>query len=66
MESYIPENLKISDFLNSLAFLGEYSFLNELLSLLLYFRRQRLIRDRDKIISVLKLLEWLLWKSTFT
>jgi hypothetical protein len=66
MESYIPENPKISDFLSSHMFLGEYGFLNEFLSLLLHFRNHLLIGDRDKVLSVLKLLEWLLWKSTFT
>jgi hypothetical protein len=66
MESYISENLKISDFLSSPMFPGEYGFLNKFLSLLLYFRYHLLIGVMDKIFSVLKLLEWLLWKSAFT
>jgi hypothetical protein len=66
MESYIPENPKISDFLNSSAFPGEYGFLNDSLSLLLHVKHHLLISDKDEIISVLKLLGWLLWKSTFT
>jgi hypothetical protein len=66
MESYISGNLKISDFFSSLMFTGEYSFLNEFYSLLLHFQHQLLSSDRDKVSSVLKLLGWLLWKSTFT
>jgi hypothetical protein len=38
IEFYISENLKILDFLISSAFLGEYGFLNELLSVLLHFK----------------------------
>ena len=66
MESYISENLKISDFLILLMFPSEYGFLNKFLSLLLYFRYHLLISVMDKIFSFLKLLEWLLWKSAFT
>jgi hypothetical protein len=66
MEFYISENLKISYFLNSSIFSGEYDVLNELLSLLLHFKHQLLNSDVDKVSSILKLLEWLLWKSTFT
>jgi hypothetical protein len=66
MESYFSENSKISDFFNSSMFLGEYGFLNGFLSLLLNFRHQLLIGDMHEIISVLKLLGWLLWKSSFT
>jgi hypothetical protein len=66
MESYISENLKFSDFLNSQMFPGEYGFLNKFLSLLLYFKHHLLINEKDEIISVLKLLGWLLWKSSFT
>jgi hypothetical protein len=66
MESYISENLKISYFLNSSAFLGEYGFLNKFLSLLLHFKHHLLVSEKYEIISVLKLLGWLLWKSAFT
>jgi hypothetical protein len=66
MESYISDHLKISDFIYSSTLPGEYCFLKDFLSLLLYFSYYLLISDRDKIISVLKLLEWLLWKSSFT
>jgi hypothetical protein len=52
MEFYISDNLKISDFLSSHMFLGEYGFLNEFLSLLLHFKHHLLISDRDEIISV--------------
>jgi hypothetical protein len=45
---------------------GEYGFLNEFLSLLLHFKHQLLISDREEVSSILKLLEWLLWKATFT
>jgi hypothetical protein len=65
MESYISENLKFSDVRSSQMFLGGYGFLNEFLSLLLHFRRHLLIGGMDEIISVLKLLGWMLWKSTF-
>jgi hypothetical protein len=66
MESYFPENLEISNFFISHMFLGEYGFLNEFLSLLLHFINHVLIGDKDKVLSILKLLEWLLWKSAFT
>jgi hypothetical protein len=66
MESYISENLKFSDFLNSQMFPGGYGFLNKFLSLLLHFKHHLLIGGMDEIISVLKLLGWLLWKSSFT
>jgi hypothetical protein len=65
MESYISNHLKISDFISP-AFTGEYGFLKDFLSLLICFSYYLFISDRDKIISVLKLLEWLLWKSAFT
>jgi hypothetical protein len=66
MESYISENLKISNFLKSSALTGEYGFLNKFLSLLLHFKHHMLINEKDEIISVLKLLGWMLWKSSFT
>lgn len=66
MECYISKNLKILDFLNSSPFRGKYGFVNELLSLLLQFKHQLLISEKDNIILVLKLLGSLLWKSAFT
>jgi hypothetical protein len=66
MESYVSDFLKISDFIISPIFMGEYGFLKEFMSLLLYFCYYSLISGIDEIISVIKLLEWLLWKSAFT
>jgi hypothetical protein len=66
MELYFSESLKVSYFFSSPMFSGEYDFRKEFLLQLLLFRHQRLINDRDKVALVLKLLEWLLWKSTFT
>ena len=66
MESYISDNLKISDFLSLPVFPGKYSFLKKFLSLLLHVKHHLLISDKDDISLVLKLLGWLLWKSTFT
>jgi hypothetical protein len=66
LESYFSHHPKISNFINSPALLGEYCFLKEFLSLLLHFSYYLLVSGKDKIISILKLLEWLLWKSTFT
>ena len=66
MESYISDNLKISDFLSFPVFLGMFGFLKNFLSLLLHVKHHLLISDKDEISSVFKLLGWLLWKSTFT
>jgi hypothetical protein len=66
IECYISENLKASDFLNLSVFPSEFGFVNNFLSFLLHFKRRLLISVNDEIISVLKLLGWLLWKSTFT
>jgi hypothetical protein len=66
MDLYFSEKLKISDFLSLPLFMGEYGFLDELLSLLFHVQLHLLINDKDEIISVLKLLGWLLWKSAFT
>jgi hypothetical protein len=57
MELYISDHPKISNFFNSPTFSGEYSFLKDSLSLLLNFSFYLLISDRDKVFSVLKLLE---------
>jgi hypothetical protein len=62
MEQYLSENPKNLDFLSSQMFPGGYGFLNDFLSLLLNFRHHLLIGNMDEIISVLKLIGWLLWK----
>jgi hypothetical protein len=64
MESYVSDHLKISNY--SLTLPGEYCFLKEFLSLLLHFRHHLLINGIGEIISGLKLLEWFLWKFSFT
>ena len=66
MDVYFSKDLKISDFLSLSLFVGKYSFMNEFYSPFLHFKHQLLSSDRDKVSSVLKLLGWLLWKSTFT
>jgi hypothetical protein len=66
MELYFSENLKISDFLCLPLFMSKYGFMNKFLSLLLHLKHHLLISEKDKIISVLNLLGWLLWKSSFT
>jgi hypothetical protein len=66
MELYFSESLKVSDFFSSPMFSGEYDFRKEFLSLWLHFKLHLLINDKDEISSVLKLLGWLLWKSSFT
>jgi len=66
IESYISENLKVSDFLCLHIFPCKFGFVNDFYSLLSHFKHQLLISQNDEIISVLKLLGWLLWKSAFT
>jgi len=68
LESYFLDFLKIPDFIISQALVGEYDSLKELLSLLLllYFCYYLLINGIDGIILVMKLLEWLMWKFSFT
>jgi hypothetical protein len=66
MELYILDPLKISDFVYSSVFTSEYSFLKVYLSLLISFSYFLLSNDRDKVISVLRLLQWLLWKFVYT
>jgi hypothetical protein len=55
LESYFSDSLKISDFIISLAFAGEYGFLKDFPLMLLYFCHYVLITGKDEIISVLKL-----------
>jgi hypothetical protein len=66
IESYISENMKTSDLLNLSVFLDDFGFVNDFLSLMLHFKHQILISEDDEIISVLKLLGWMLWKFVFT
>jgi hypothetical protein len=66
MELYILDPLKISDFVYSSTFTSEHTFLKIYLSLLMSFSYFLLSSDRDNLISVLSLLQWLLWKSAFT
>jgi hypothetical protein len=65
MDSYVSYFLKISDFINSPTLLGEHCFLESILPLF-YFSYYLLISGRDEIISVSKLLEWFMWKYSFT
>jgi hypothetical protein len=66
LESYVSKFLKISYFIISPTFMGESCFMKDSISLLLYLCHYLLINGMDDIISVNKLLEWLLWKSDFT
>jgi hypothetical protein len=66
METYVSDFLKISNCIISLILMGEYGFLKELMLLLLYFYYYSLTSDIYEIILVIKLLEWVLWKSSFT
>jgi hypothetical protein len=66
IELHFSNALEHADLIFLSACLGEYGFLDEFLSLLLHFKHQLLISDRDEVSSILKLLEWLLWKATFT
>jgi hypothetical protein len=65
-ESYFSDSQKISYFIISPALVGDYGFIKESISPLLYLYDYLLISDIDGIISVLKLFEWLLWKYDFT
>ena len=66
IESYISENLDVSDFFSLHMLSSEFGFVNGFLSFLSHFKHQLLISVNDEIILMLKLLGWLLWKSTFT
>jgi hypothetical protein len=52
LESYFLDSLKVSDFIISPTFVGEYGFLKESISLLLCSCYYLLISSRDEIISV--------------
>lgn len=66
MESYVLDFLKISNFINSPVLRGECDSRKNFLSMLSFFCYFLLSNILDEIISVIKMLEWLLWKSTFT
>ena len=66
IELLISDPVKALDFIHSSISIGEYDFLKGYLLLLIWFIYFLLRSDRDKVITVLKLLKWLLWKSAFT
>jgi hypothetical protein len=66
IELLISNPIKVLDFIHSSISMGEYDFLKAYLLLLICFSYFLLSSDRDKVITVLKLLKWLLWKSAFT
>ena len=65
LQSYLSDSLTFSDFIISPILVGEHDSLKEFQSLLSHFCYSLLISGIDEIISVIKLLEWLLWKTTF-
>jgi hypothetical protein len=66
IELLISNPIKVLDFIHSSISIGEYEFLKVYLLLLICFSYFLLSSDRDKVIMVLKLLKWLLWKYAFT
>jgi hypothetical protein len=66
LDPYILDHPKASDFIYSSIFSGEYGFMSDYLSLVICLCYYLLISNKDKTISILKLLEWILWKSFFT
>jgi hypothetical protein len=52
IESYLSENLKVSNFLRFHIFPVEFGFVKDFYSLLLHFKNQVLISENDEIISV--------------
>jgi hypothetical protein len=66
MESYVSDCLKIPVFIISQVFMGKHVSLKEFLSLFSDLCYSLLISGMDGIPSVMKLLEWLLWKFSFT
>jgi hypothetical protein len=66
LKSYLLDSLKISDFIMSLIFRDEYDLLKKSLWLLFWFHNYMQISSINEVHLVIKLLRWLLWKSTFT
>jgi hypothetical protein len=66
LESYLSNSLKIPEFIISPTLVGEYDSMKEFLWMLLYFYYYLFISGKDGILSIMKLLEWLLWKFAFT
>jgi hypothetical protein len=66
IELLISDPMKVPYFIHSSIYTSEYDFLKAYLLLLICFSYFLLSSDRNKVITVLKLLRWLLWKSTFT
>ena len=65
-ELHFSNSLEHAELIFLSACSGEYGCLDEFLSLLLHFKHQLLISDKDEVSSILKFLEWLLWKAEFT
>ena len=66
LESYLSDSLKTSDFIMSPIVRDEYDLLKKSLWLLFWFHNYMQISSINEVPSVIKLLRWLLWKSTFT
>ena len=66
MESYVSDFLKIPVFITSQVFMGKYVSLKEFISLFSDLCYSILFSGLDGIPSVMKLLECLLWKFSFT
>ena len=66
IESYVSGKMEFLDFLNLSVFPEDFAVVNNFLSLLLHFKHKILISKDDEIISVLKLIGWMLWKFAFT
>ena len=66
IELLISDPMKVLDFIHSSISMGDYEFMKDYLLLLICFSYFLLSSDRDKVIMILKLLKWLLWKSVFT
>jgi len=66
LDSYISDHPKASNFIYSSTRPGEYGFMNDALSMMIYFCYCLLRSNRNMIISALKLLEWLHWKADYT
>ena len=66
LESYLSDSLKTSDFIMSPIVRDEYDLLKKSLWLLFWFHNYMQISSINEVPSVIELLRWLLWKSTFT